>query len=98
MKFVKDTVSAKHWESARDLLGTEPPTLDDLPTTLAGEPLDSVDKVREFLATGICSLMSPILDTGTVLGMNRHFRNNPRLHNTKWADHSIRIHSEPLTD
>ena len=42
-------MSAKHWDSARDLVGSEPPTSDDLPTTLAGEPLDSVDKVREFL-------------------------------------------------
>lgn len=47
---VKDTVSTKHWDSARDLVGSDPPTSDDLPTTLAGEPLDSADKVREFLA------------------------------------------------
>lgn len=47
---VKDSVSVKHWDSARDLVGSDPPTSDDLPTTLAGEPLDSVDKVREFLA------------------------------------------------
>lgn len=47
---VKETVSTKHWESARDLVGSDPPTSDDLPTTLAGEPLDSADKVREFLA------------------------------------------------
>jgi hypothetical protein len=43
-------VSAKHWDSARDLVGSEPPTPDDFPTTLAGEPLDSVEKVREYLA------------------------------------------------
>ncbi len=47
---VKETVSTKHWDSARDLVGSDPPTSDDLPTTLAGEPLDSADKVREFLA------------------------------------------------
>lgn len=47
---VKDTVSTKHWDSARDLVGSEPPTSDDLPTTPEGEPLDSADKVREFLA------------------------------------------------
>jgi hypothetical protein len=47
---VKDTPAVKHWDSARDLVGSDPPTSDDLPTTPAGEPLDSVDKVREFLA------------------------------------------------
>lgn len=48
---VKHPTSAKYWDSARDLVGSEPPTSDDLPTTLSGEPLDSADKVREFLAT-----------------------------------------------
>ena len=47
---VKDTAAVKHWASARDLVGSDPPTSDDLPTTLAGEPLDSADKVRQFLA------------------------------------------------
>ena len=42
--------SARHWESARDLVGSEAPTSDDFPTTLAGEPLDSVDKIRDYLA------------------------------------------------
>ena len=48
---VKGTSPAKHWDSARDLVGSEPPTSDDVPTTLSGEPLDSADKVRDFLAT-----------------------------------------------
>lgn len=48
---VKHATSAKHWDSARDLVGSEPPTSDDVPTTLSGEPLDSADKVREFLAS-----------------------------------------------
>ena len=47
---VKATPSAKHWDSARELVGGEPPTSDDVPTTLSGEPLDSAEKVREFLA------------------------------------------------
>jgi hypothetical protein len=42
--------SAKHWDSARDLVGSEPPTPDDFPTTLTGEPLDSADKIRDYLA------------------------------------------------
>jgi len=48
---VEHASSAKHWDSARDLVGSEPPTSDDVPTTLSGEPLDSADKVRDFLAT-----------------------------------------------
>ena len=48
---VKHASSAKRWDSARDLVGGEPPTSDDVPTTLSGELLDSADKVREFLAT-----------------------------------------------
>lgn len=48
---VKHETSAKHWDSARDLVGSEQPTSDDVPMTLSGEPLDSADKVREFLAT-----------------------------------------------
>ena len=51
IKVVKELASVKHWDSARDLVGSEPPTSDDVPTTLSGEPLDSADKVREFLAT-----------------------------------------------
>jgi hypothetical protein len=39
----------KLWASARELVGTTPPTDDDVPTTLAGEPLDSADKIRAFL-------------------------------------------------
>jgi len=48
---VRHSSSVKHWDSARELVGGEPPTSDDVPTTLAGEPLDSADKVREFLAS-----------------------------------------------
>ena len=47
---MEDTAAVKHGASARDLVDSEPPTPDDLPTTLAGEPLDSAAKVREFLA------------------------------------------------
>ena len=50
IKVVKETAAVKHWASARDLVGSEPPT-PDLPTTLAGEPLDSATKVMEFLAS-----------------------------------------------
>lgn len=46
---VSGTSSAKQWDSAVDLLGNEPPTSDDVPTTLSGEPLDTADKVRDFL-------------------------------------------------
>jgi hypothetical protein len=38
------------WGSARELVGKEPPSVDDVPTTLAGERLDTADKVRDFLA------------------------------------------------
>ena len=48
---MKNASSVKQWESARDLVGDAPATADDVPTTLAGEPLDSVDKVRDFLAS-----------------------------------------------
>lgn len=51
IKVVKEAAAAKHWASARDPVGSEPPTPDDPPTTLAGEPLDSAAKVREFLAS-----------------------------------------------
>jgi hypothetical protein len=44
------TVPARStWGSARDLVGDQPPSADDVPTTLTGEPLDSADKVRDFL-------------------------------------------------
>lgn len=46
---VKGASSAKHWDSAVDLVGSELPTSDDVPTTLSGEPLDTADKVRDFL-------------------------------------------------
>ena len=48
---VKGTSSTKHWDSARELVGRDLPTSDDVPTTLSGELLDSADKVRDFLAT-----------------------------------------------
>ena len=47
---VSGASSAKHWNSARDLVGSELPTSDDVPTTLSGEPLDTADKVRDFLS------------------------------------------------
>lgn len=43
--------SPKHWDSARQLVSNEPPTPDDVPTTLSGEPLDTEGKIREFLAS-----------------------------------------------
>ncbi len=44
------TVPARStWGSARDLVGDQPPLDDDVPTTLAGEPLDTADKVHDFL-------------------------------------------------
>ncbi len=51
MVSVRQASSVKRWKSARELVGSEPPNSDDIPTTLAGEPLDSADKVREFLAS-----------------------------------------------
>lgn len=39
----------RHWASARELVGTEAPTVDDVPITLDGERLDSPEKVRAFL-------------------------------------------------
>ena len=44
-----DTAPRISWKSARELLGTAPPTADDLPLTLQGEPLDSADKLQQFL-------------------------------------------------
>ncbi|MFM7095574.1 MAG: hypothetical protein ACKOYL_13630 [Actinomycetota bacterium] len=41
----------RHWDSAKELVGTEPPTADDVPITLDGERLDSPEKVREFIDT-----------------------------------------------
>ena len=46
----KGTSSTKHWDCAAGLLGARLPTLDDVSTTLSGEPLDTADKVRDFLA------------------------------------------------
>ena len=42
-------IVAKHWDSARELVGRDMPTPDDVPTTLSGEPLDTAEKVRDFL-------------------------------------------------
>lgn len=45
------TVPAQQrWASARDLVGDQSPSADDGPLTLTGEPLDTPDKVRDFLA------------------------------------------------
>lgn len=51
MSGVKQSSSAKHWNSARDLVGSELPTSDDVSTTLSGEPLDTAEKVRDFLSS-----------------------------------------------
>jgi hypothetical protein len=48
---VKGTPSAKHWDSARELVGRNLPTSDDVPTTFSGEPLDTAEKVRDFLVS-----------------------------------------------
>lgn len=48
---VKGRSSAKHWDSARELVGRDLPTSDDVPTTLSGEPLDTAEKVRDFLVS-----------------------------------------------
>jgi hypothetical protein len=39
----------KRWASARELVGSTPPTDDDVPTTLDGEPLDTPEKIRAFV-------------------------------------------------
>lgn len=44
-----DVAPRTSWDSARDLLGSSPPTEDDLPFTIEGELLDSVDKLQQFL-------------------------------------------------
>jgi hypothetical protein len=41
--------SQNTWASARDLVGEQPPSSDEVPVALTGEPLDSADKVHEFL-------------------------------------------------
>lgn len=46
---VKATPSAKHWDSARELVGGGFPTSDDTLTTPSGEPLDTAERVRGFL-------------------------------------------------
>jgi len=48
---VEQVPSVKHWDSARQLVSSEPPTPDDVPTTLSGEPLETEGKIREFLAS-----------------------------------------------
>ena len=48
---VKGTSSAKHWDSARELVGRDLPTSDDVPTTLSVEPLDTAEKIRDFLVS-----------------------------------------------
>ncbi|CAN5820136.1 hypothetical protein BH18ACT2_BH18ACT2_05830 [soil metagenome] len=37
------------WESARELVGTEPPTDDDVPITIDGRRLDTPEKVIAFI-------------------------------------------------
>ncbi len=44
-----DSPSIRHWQSARDLLVRMPPSDDDIPITASGEPLDSSEKVRQFV-------------------------------------------------
>jgi len=39
----------RHWSSARECAGTEPPTDDDVPITLDGRRLDTPEKVIAFL-------------------------------------------------
>lgn len=46
-----DEALKRHWDSAKELVGVEPPTADDVPITLDGERLDSPEKVREFVDT-----------------------------------------------
>jgi hypothetical protein len=41
--------SQNTWASARDLVGEQPPSSDEVPTTLTGEHLDTADKVHDFL-------------------------------------------------
>lgn len=48
---VEGRSSTKHWDSARELVGRDMPTPDDVPTTLSGEPLDTAEKVRDFLVS-----------------------------------------------
>jgi len=36
--------------ATRELVGEQAPSEDDAPSTLTGEPLDTADKVRDFLA------------------------------------------------
>jgi hypothetical protein len=38
-----------HWNTARDLIGLEPPSDDDIPVTASGERLDSSHKIRQFI-------------------------------------------------
>ena len=40
---MKQASASKHWDSARELVGSEPPTSDDVPTTLSGDPDEKDD-------------------------------------------------------
>ena len=44
-----DSPPLRHWNSARDLLVRVPTTDDDVSITASGEPLDSAEKVRQFI-------------------------------------------------
>jgi len=46
-----DEAMKRHWDSANELVGVEPPTADDVPITLDGDRLDSPEKVRKFVDT-----------------------------------------------
>jgi len=41
----------RHWDSAKELVGAEPPTAGDVPIAFDGERLDSPKKVRKFIDT-----------------------------------------------
>ncbi len=49
LRGVKRNQLKTQWASARDLVGDVPPTEDDVPITPAGERLDTVEKVRQFI-------------------------------------------------
>jgi hypothetical protein len=49
LRGVKRNQLKTQWASARDLVGDVAPTEDDVPITPAGERLDTVEKVRQFI-------------------------------------------------
>jgi hypothetical protein len=46
---VSRTNVVRSWRSAKEIAGTEPPTDDDVPITLAGRRLDTPEKVLAFI-------------------------------------------------